>query len=588
MSTMTPEARAWIDTTLGQLSLDQKLGQLLVFGFCGPVVTPDIEDLVRHHHLGGVRISQGFRALTLAHDIKPGTEPRDWALRSLHRPLGLNRDISGARLPVHCTPAEYATNLNRLRILAMDRPGGVPIHFTIDQEGSGSDDLLFGTRLLPHPMGLAASGDPANAYRAARAISRMARGVGVNMIHSPMIDVNTNPNNPEVGTRAYGDRADTVVRFSLESLRGFDEGGLIATGKHFPGRGESAADAHWGLPVVDLDRDTLESVHIEPYRHLIEAGLPSIMMAHSRYPALSDSQDPASCDPRIVQDYLRGVLGFEGVITTDNMMMGGLLQRYELCEAVLRVLQAGCDLVLLRDESPIRWKIPVYLREAVARGDLSEAQIDASVERILAMRWRMGIVENGGLVDPAAADLFNDPEVVATAEDLAANCTIQVRDGQQALPVAADAKVLLIEQVFPTQERIANMYSHPGLLWDELGRVLDHVGTVEIANVPTEADAARVRRRLAEDEYDVIVATNYYYHKAASSNTPLVREAIATGKPVVVVSNTVYAFGVPDDVQTAITCFNPGGREQMRVVAEAIAGTRTLTATVPVCGGAGS
>ncbi len=580
--TTASDCDRWVDTTLGSLDLEQKIGQLLVYGFCGPVITPDVIDLVRNRHLGGLRISQGFRIITLGNDVKPGTEPEEWSLRSLHLPTGRNRDPSTARAPVRCTPGEYATVLNRLRELSLERPGGVPLHFTIDQEGSGSDDLCFRTRLLPHPMGLAASGDPANARRAASAIGAAARALGVNMIHSPLLDVNTDPRNPEVGTRAYGDTAAVVGDYALESLAGFAAAGLVATGKHFPGRGASAADAHWGLPVVDLDRAELEAVHIAPYRRLIAAGLPAVMMAHSRYPALSASEDPASCDPRIVRDYLRGELGFDGVITTDNMMMGGLLQRYELTESVLRVLQAGCDLVLLRDESPIRWRIPERLAAAVRSGELTEARLDESVARVLAMRYRMGLADGGGLVDPERADRFDDPEQIATANDLAAAGTLLLCDRAEALPLSPGARVLLVEQVFPTQERINDCYSHPGLLWDELTRAGLDAGCVEIANVPSADDVQRVHRRLHEDDYDVIVTTNYFYHKAAASNTPLVRDMLATGKPVIVVSNTVYEFGAPAEAPSVIVSFNPGGREHLRVVAEAIAGQRELTARLPV------
>ncbi|MFW5860050.1 MAG: glycoside hydrolase family 3 N-terminal domain-containing protein [Planctomycetota bacterium] len=575
----------WVDEQLGRLDIEQKVGQLMVFGMCGPVITPDVVELISRYHLGGLRISQGFRIINLFNDVKPGQDPEEWTLRSLHPPGGCNRDFSGLRAPTRCTPREYAAVLNQLRQLALDRPGAVPLHFTIDQEGSGSDDLLFGTRLLPHPMGLAATGDPEMAYRAARTIGSTARALGINMLHSPVLDVNTNPLNPEVGTRAYGDDPDTVTRFARASLRGFSETGIIATGKHFPGRGESQADAHWGLPVVDLPREELERVHVSPYRELIADGLPAVMMAHCRYPALSDSPDPASCDPQIVRTYLREELGFTGVITTDNMMMGGLLQRYELTEAVLRTLQAGCDLVLLRDESPIRWRILERIVAAVRSGEYPEAMLDAAVERVLRMRHRMGLAENGGLVDPDRADRFDDPAVVAAAADCAAASTLLVRDRAGALPVAPDARVLLVEQIFPTQARANDSYTRPGLLWEEMCAIGSAVGSVEIENVPTAQDGERVRRRLAEDDYDVIVTTNYYYHKAASANTPLVREMLATGKPVIVVTNTPYAFGVPDEVPTAITSFNPGGREHLRVVAEAIYGRRELTARSPLTGG---
>ncbi len=125
--------------------------------------------------------------------------------------------------------------------------------FTYDQEGEGAD-FLFNRRLFPYPMGLAASGEPELAYRVALASGRQARALGANMIHSPVLDVNTNPRNPEIGPRAYSDDPAVAAQYAAQSLRGYSEAGIIATGKHFPGRGESEEDAHFGLPVVKLDR----------------------------------------------------------------------------------------------------------------------------------------------------------------------------------------------------------------------------------------------------------------------------------------------------------------------------------------------
>jgi len=571
----------WVDETLGRMNLDHKIGQMLVFGFCGPIITPDVVELVRDYHVGGLRVSLKFRSMNLFHDVKPGTTPEQWTLRSLHPPAGMNRDFSFAAPPTHCTPAQYADVLNRLRDLAADRPGGAGLHFTIDQEGSGSDDLICGQKLFPHPMGIAASGRPELAYRVALAVGRQARAVGINMIHSPVLDVNTNPLNPEIGTRAYGDNPEDVTRYALEALRGFDEAGLAATGKHFPGRGESISDAHWGLPVVDLDRKTLEEVHIAPYRALIPAGLPAVMMAHSVYPALGEPKTPASCSAKIVTEYLRGELGFNGVITTDNMMMGGLLQTYELCEAALRTIEAGADLVMLRDESPVRIRIVEKLADAVKTGRLSEGRIDASVRRVLKLRWRMRLADGGGKVDPQKADeSICDRDVVATASYAAEKSVLLLRDEAKLLPLPPGRRILLVEQVFPTHRMVNTVDCHPGLLWAEMCRLSDNVASVEIQNVPTEDDRKRVLRRMGEAE--LIVATNYYYHKAASSNTELVRRMLKAGKSVAVITNTPYEFGAPRDFPTVIAVFNPGGRENLRAAAEVLYGELSPTASLPV------
>jgi beta-N-acetylhexosaminidase len=568
---------------MGKMTLEQKVGQMMVFGLCGTVITPDTVELIAKYHLGGVRISQGYRIITLFNDVKPGEQPDEMTLKSLHAPMGLNRDCAYPGNPTRATAQEFAQILNKLRQISLDRKLGIPIHFTVDQEGSGSDDLLGGQRLFPHPMGLAASGDPKMAYKVGLAIAKQARAVGANMIHSPVLDVNTNPRNPEIGTRAYSDNAADVTRFALQTLKGFQEMGLMATGKHFPGRGESAADAHWGLPRVDLEYRRLMDEHLSPYRAMIRAGLPCVMTAHSVYPALGEDKLPASMSRKIVTDFLRGELGFQGVITTDNMMMGGILKQYEMSEAIVQTLIAGNDLVLCRDESPIRFKILESVTQAIKDGRLPENEVDEKVQRILALRWDMGLAKNGGLVKPEKAAVpINDPIVVKTAQEAAEKSVLVLRDTQKALPVGPDKRVLLVEQVFPTHAQANNQYCHPGLLWEEMCALSGQVGSVEIMNVPGAADKARIQRRLEQDRYDVVVTTNYYYHKAAAAIPDVVEMCRKTGKPVIVVTNTPYEFGADPSYPTVLTCFQPGGRENLRAVARIIFGKMKPKAKLPV------
>ncbi len=557
----------FIDDLLGEMSLEEKVGQLMVLGFCGPIITPDIIDLIRKYHVGGLRISQKFRYMSITHDVKPGTLPDESTMRSVCFPEGNHRDFSAFKAPTSASAYEYAKVLNKLRALSMDRKLGIPLHFTVDQEGAACDDMLGGQRLFPHPMGIAASREPELAYKVALATGRQLKAVGVNMIHSPVLDVNTNPRNPEIGTRSYSARTDEVIRFAREAIRGFLEAGLVCTGKHFPGRGESISDAHWELPVVDLDYETLMDQHIRPYKELIEADLPAVMTAHSRYPALGVNDIPASTSKRVITGLLREELGFGGLITTDNMMMGGILRKYEMVEAVIEIINAGHDLVLCRDETPLRLRIIERVMEAVKDGRIPESRIDESVLRVLGMRFDQGLFNGDGIVDPVAAqEIIDDPQVVATVEEAAQLSTTVLRDRERLLPLRKDRKVLLVEQTFPTHEFSNNMYSHPGLLWEAMCNHSQSVGCVEIGYVPNDHDKARVKRRIGEA--DLLVMTNYYYHKNASSNSDLVREIMKSGKKIIVVANTPYAFAAPDDFGTVIVCYQPGGPEHMDAVAD--------------------
>jgi beta-N-acetylhexosaminidase len=577
---MNQTCEQWADELLGKMNLDQKVGQLMVFGFCGPVITPDVIELITKYHVGGLRVSQKFRTMTLANDIKPGTEPDKNIMRSVRMASGKCRDFAYSNNPTSCSIQEYAEVFNKLRDYALNRPLDIPLHFTIDQEGSACDDLLSQQRLFPHPMGYVAANDVDLTYRSAVCVAKQARAVGANMIHSPVIDVNTNPKNPEIGTRAYSNDTATVTKYALAFLKGLKEMGLVATGKHFPGRGESDMDAHWGLPSVTLDLATLHKVHIAPYRALIEAGLPAVMIAHCSYPAINGDK-PACISREIVTDLLRKELGFKGVVTTDNMTMGGVLQRYEMSDAVVLSLAAGCDIILCRDESPIRYEIIGKVLKAVKSGKLKESQIDESVQRVLKMRWDMGLTQNGGKVDASkAAEPFNDPVVISTAEEAARKSVLLLRDNAKLLPLQKGTKVLLVEQIFQTHAMANNMYSHPGLLWEQMCLHSDDVMSVEIPYVPGEADIKRVLRRVPEAQ--VIVATNYYYHKAASSISNFVREIQRQNPNLIVVTNTPYEFGAPADFPTVIASFNPGGKEQLQAVAEVIFGKLKPTAKLPI------
>ncbi len=579
---MTEAANKWIDGLMGRLNLEQKVGQLMVFGFAGPVINPHVVDLITKYHVGGLRIAQKFHGgssewrVTLAG--KPPIHPADQPdQNTFYRP----EDLYTKR--INCTPEEYADVLNRLRDLALERKDSVGLHFTFDQEGEGAD-FLFRQRLFPFPMGIVASGDPELAYKVALASGRQARALGANMIHSPVLDVNTNPLNPEIGPRAYSDDPAVVAQYALQSLRGYSEAGIITTGKHFPGRGASDQDAHFGLPVIKLDRETFMRQHIAPFKTLIDAGLPTIMAAFTAYPCFGSEEIPAATDRGIITDLLRGELGFKGVVTTDNIQMNGLLQKYDMGEAVIRCLLAGCDLILCRAESPVTKHLIAKVIEAVKTKRYSEKQLDESVRRILTMRWNMGLAQNGGKVDAAkAGQPFNEPFVAAVAKEAAEKSVVLLRDEQRALPLKRDTKVVLVEQIHHFHSFINDLYSHPGMLWEELRKRSDNVSLVLINEKFSEQDKAAVHERLKQLDYDVIVSTSYYNYRSHATMTGLLAEMQQYQKPIVIVSNTPYEkFGVPAGFPTGLVCFAPNGRENLSAVADILYGKKSATAKLNV------
>jgi beta-N-acetylhexosaminidase len=335
----------FITDLISRMSEDQKIGALLTLGFTGTMVRPHIYDAIQKYHCGGLRLTPVARLFGSYVDPKSGKTVVD-----VTDTKGYKKEIA----PPLPTASQYAKILNDFQAAAAARPLSLPLHFSYDQEGGTSADFNFGgVNIFPKPMGIRATGDVNLAYAAARATARQSKAVGFSWIHSPVLDVNTEPMNPEIYTRAYSDIAEEVAEYAVKTCEGFKEEQFIATGKHFPGRGHSAVDAHFEMPVIKVDRDTMMSRELLPYRELIKRDLlPSIMIAHSIFPAFDDA-DIATVSKKILTGLLRDTLGFDGVITTDSMTMGGVALRYGVANACAMALEAGADLVLMKAETAL-------------------------------------------------------------------------------------------------------------------------------------------------------------------------------------------------------------------------------------------
>lgn len=561
--------KEWVDHLLGSMTLEQKVGQLMVFGFMGPIVYPHTRELIQKYHVGGFRIAQKFHPGSAESRVPGETKYARYDTNTLDVPV----DLGNKR--INCTASEYASALNELRDLALDRKDGVGLHFVYDQEGEGTD-FLFEQRLFPYPMGIANSGDEQLAYEIGLAAGKQAHSLGANMIHSPCMDINTNPKNPEIGPRSYSADPEVAARFAVQSMKGYRDAGIFCVGKHFPGRGASSEDAHFQLPSINLSREEMLATHIKPFQTLIDHGLPAIMAAFTAYPGMDGLDIPAAANPNIVTELLRKEMKFNGVITTDNVQMRGLLNKYELGEAVVRCLIAGCDLVLFRSESPATIYVIDCVLEAVRTKRYSERQLDESVARILAMRYDMGLHINGGKVDVAAAgNTFYDPFVMATAKKAAEKTTCIVKNEEQVLPIGKKKKVLLIEQIHHFHSFINTLYTHAGVLWEEMRKHSDHVSVVLIHEKFTEEDKQAVRNRLRDDDYDVVVTTSYYNYRSHAIMVDFLKEITAIEKPVVVVSNTPYEdFGIPAFVKNAVVNYCMSGRENVATVANVLFGDK--------------
>ena len=566
-----------IKKIISNMTVEQKVGQCLVIGFCGTVVTPKILHRIRNYYPSGIRAGLTFRCKTAYHD--PYATSSKFADRVLRYPTGQDKDfIKDSEVP-YCSNMQYCDFLNTLKYTAINNSLGLPLHITMDMEGGVSCDYpRGGVSIFPMPMGLAKSLSRQNAYNAAWATGRQLTSLGVNWIHSPVLDVNSEPLNPEISDRAYGETSGEVIEYASASYEGFKSAGIITTGKHFPGRGASKEDAHTGLPYIDLSMKDI-SEHIKPFRKLINAGLPSIMSAHTVYTAF-DSSEPSTLSYTILTKFLRDELGFEGVVTTDDITMGGIVQKYEVHEACIRALMAGADLVLIRDESSLVDEVFKKLVKAVEKGHLSEERLEQAIARTLKIKYDYGLFDNDNIRDVSKADEgFLDNKVSNIAKQTARDCIKVLRDENNILPLKSADRVLLIEQRNPLHVRINTQECHPCIFWELLSAYSDNVGVIETEMVYTDNDRDRIQRRI--EEADIIIITNYYDRRVGEGNTNRFIESLqAKGKTVIVLTNSHYPMTVSDSFKTVICTYGVSSQslsEASKIIYDDSSGSVQLT-----------
>ena len=260
--------------------------------------------------------------------------------RSLAREFSLGGVILFARNIEE--PGQVAELSHRLQALACDQP----IWVSVDQEGGRVARLRAPFTEWPPMAALGRSGSVALATRFGIALARELRAVGVTLDYAPVLDINTNPRNPIIGDRALAADPELVGRFGAAIIRGLQQEGVAACGKHFPGHGDTSVDSHLELPLVEHPPDRIRRVECVPFRHAIEAEVAFIMTAHVLVPSLDETW-PSTLSPRVVQAILRDELGYSGVIVSDDLEMKAIASSYTVADAAVQAVSAGCDALLI-------------------------------------------------------------------------------------------------------------------------------------------------------------------------------------------------------------------------------------------------
>src|SRR5579872_7226048 len=410
------DAAKWADATLQKMSVDEKIGQLLFTTYHGELTPTDsatyakiVHDVVDLHCGGFINVTH----IT---------------------PMGIEKSQA------------YATAVlnNQLQSKAK-----LPLLIGADFERGTGMRLDDGTS-FPTAMALAAAGTPADAYTMGKITALEARAVGIQWIYAPVSDVNNNPGNPIINTRSFGEDPQKVAEYVTQFVRGVQENGGLATAKHFPGHGDTAADSHIDLPVIRADRERLESLELVPFRAAIAAGADSVMTGHLSIPSLEpDPNTPATLSSNILTGLLRKELGYQGLVVTDAMDMGGITVRFAPGEAAVRAFTAGADALLM---PPVPDAAIDALRDAVKSGRISHERLDASVRRILQAKARIGLYKER-LVDLNALNKhFGKVEWQREAQEISEIGVTLLRDTAHRLP---------LDETKPTRALLVALYADP-------------------------------------------------------------------------------------------------------------------------------
>jgi beta-N-acetylhexosaminidase len=560
---------AFISRKLAKMSLSEKVGQLLTFTRRGAMLTPSGIEQITRLQCGGLCLEP--YALETCKNLYWGNSQVD---RNFKKPADYftiaNTYFAGKTFGISITPEDYTKDLNRLQRIALKRPSGIPLHMTIDFEGDFKNDYMSGgIRQFPPPMGLAAIGDPKLTYKVGLTIAKQLSAIGVTQMYSPVCDVNINPQNPEIGVRSFGDDPETCAIHAVALLKGFQDGGIAATAKHFPGRGDSGTDAHDVLDVIRADKQRMQEVELYPFKAAIAAGVKAIMTGHSVYPAYDDTY-PTTLSEKILTGLLREELGFDGVIVSDAIGMAAILKQWPLPRACALAIKAGCDTILLKADDESRSQCFFGIKQAVESSELSEKRIDEAVTRLLRMKYDQGLFETAGKKDPKKAQAYAmSKPVIDLSWDVAKKAIIVMRDNQM-LPLEKNRKILVIEQRIPYEFVGKDPYMHSHMFCEAMVEQSENLILVDTDFAATEPEVEECLE-LAK-QADLVVMTNYYARIVKTGNNRfLAKKLKEAGHRVVVVTNYPYVEGTTSEADAAVCIFS-GTPDSIRISAQVLFG----------------
>jgi len=540
---------SWSDSVLSTLSLEEKVGQLIMpwvlgdFAPEGSVSRERILEMVEEVGVGGVIVSIGT--------------PADVAVK-------LNDLQSNAKVPL---------------LVAADLERGAGFRFRGAAFLPGATQLGGATE-FPSLMALGATGDSVLAFEMGRITAVEARALGVHVPFAPVLDVNNNPENPIINIRSLGEDPMEVARLGKAFVEGVQGAGAIATGKHFPGHGDTETDSHLALPVISLLRERLDSVEFLPFQTAIDAGMGGIMTAHIAVPALTGGEKvPSTFSPEILGDLLRDEMGFQGLVFTDAMDMYAIDRLVGRGEAAVRALEAGADVILMPPSPALAVEAVV---EAVEGGRLSEERIDNSVLRLLKAKEGMNLHEEPQVPVQEILKKVGIAEHQAVAQEVADRSITLLKNDKDLLPLLGTrtARVLSVTFRRPSDLLAGRVFTSG--LRNRYPRLIS-------ANVDVDTPRAVYEGLLGRSRNSDLVVVSLYVTTVSYSGSVAIPEEVSefiqeltqTGVPHIVVSfGNPYLLSDFPDAQAYVLAWS-GVEVSQRAVAKALFGDMAIQGRTP-------
>ncbi|MFL5603356.1 MAG: glycoside hydrolase family 3 N-terminal domain-containing protein [Gemmatimonadaceae bacterium] len=485
------------------------------------------------------------------------------------------------------SPIEVAAKLNALQAMSK-----IPLLFGADLEaGAGFRARggyfvpnaidLGGAIVFPPSMAIGATRDTALAYAEGRLTALEGRALGIHIAYAPVLDVNNNPANPVINTRSYGEDPDLAARMGVAFIHGLQDHGMIATGKHFPGHGDTGVNSHLALPVVTVSRNRLDTVELVPFKAAVNGGVGAIMSFHGAMPALDSSNVPGTLSSKVLNGLLRGEMGFKGIIISDAMDMRGVLDMFGADEAVKRAVSAGIDVLI--QPLDVTKTIDAVVA-GVREGRYTEARLDSSVRRVLETKRKLGLASNK-LVDlNALRFVVGDSSNAQTARRAAEKSITLVKDSLRQIPLAvADSNIRVLSI---TVARRADL-SAGNAFNAEMRTRLPKLRTEFVAT--EDADLNYPRLIAAADSAEVTIVGSYVGQSwdAVTASSPqaftnFIQTLVQRGrKPIVVAFGNPYLLQQLPWVSAYVVAWG-GFPVSQAAAARALLGTAAITGRLPI------